>query len=587
MAKLQNIDSNLQDIVNKIKKGHYSIPKFQRDFVWKNSEIESLGDSLIRGYPISSLLIMPHNGTLNVAYEPLKTQGAGVDPDNCNYILDGQQRMTSISKMFLNYDSNKEFYFDLLSILHEKFPEDNVCNLNFFSQKIKNRKQRVISEILCTSYPKKDIDHRHNYRYISAKAVIEDRYTSFVLEFLKNLFLENPKESEKLGEYLNYLSSTLASIPSYSVPVTIIPADSDLNLVCRVFEKVNSTEKKLTAFDLINAKSFNISNFGLSEKIEHDINNYIENNNVNSEYIRDFLEYDEQSQKYTNLGRLSRMMMIADLLDRNCKPLISNSVMLSQDGSFWFEKWDQYQDSFFDFINWMGENNLLKILLFTYLEHVGSIIMTKKTLLTKNEFMDVVKKYGLFLNVTKRSFNKSDIDVVSNLFDLADEILHKKGISAYESSRKLKTNHVALDQDDILDIKIKQRACNSILYIMYHENYDGKFIQDISGSKIKYSSSSIDIHHLIPRSHGGKSSEKLETLANLVYLNSDFNRNVIKDSDYILYMNQIKDKLGDDYYHSVMKQNLIPEFGHANSKVDFLAKRAELIAQYVNKYFSN
>ena len=71
MSNIHNIDISLQDIVKKISKDVYLIPKFQRDFVWTSKDIIDLGDSIIRGYPISSLLIMPENGNLKIGYHGL------------------------------------------------------------------------------------------------------------------------------------------------------------------------------------------------------------------------------------------------------------------------------------------------------------------------------------------------------------------------------------------------------------------------------------------------------------------------------------------------------------------------------------
>ena len=108
MGKIQNLDVSLQDLVAKIDRGEYHIPKFQRDFVWKNSDIESLGDSIIRSYPISSMLVMPKNGTLIIGSGPLKTNGSILSDKGGDYVLDGQQRITSIARIFLGLDSQKE-----------------------------------------------------------------------------------------------------------------------------------------------------------------------------------------------------------------------------------------------------------------------------------------------------------------------------------------------------------------------------------------------------------------------------------------------------------------------------------------------
>lgn len=59
---------------------------------------------------------------------------------------------------------------------------------------------------------------------------------------------------------LTHLSAVLGAIGGYSIPATVIASDSELGVVIRGFEKVNSTGKKLTLFDLINAKSFQVKN---------------------------------------------------------------------------------------------------------------------------------------------------------------------------------------------------------------------------------------------------------------------------------------------------------------------------------------
>lgn len=104
MRNIQNIDISLKEIVKNISNSNYLIPKFQRDFVWNTKDISDLGDSIIRGYPISSLLTMPENGTLKVGASDLVKDDFIVSLPNeenetKNYILDGQQRMTSISKL--------------------------------------------------------------------------------------------------------------------------------------------------------------------------------------------------------------------------------------------------------------------------------------------------------------------------------------------------------------------------------------------------------------------------------------------------------------------------------------------------------
>ncbi|MEB6548737.1 DUF262 domain-containing protein [Heyndrickxia sporothermodurans] len=107
---------------NKILEGEIKIPPFQRVFVWKKEQVTELMDSIYNDYPIGSVLLWEVNEKL-----PSLRDLAGyklpqkVDGFPLNYILDGQQRITSIFGVFANNveiedDSqivNFDIYFDL------------------------------------------------------------------------------------------------------------------------------------------------------------------------------------------------------------------------------------------------------------------------------------------------------------------------------------------------------------------------------------------------------------------------------------------------------------------------------------------
>lgn len=64
-----------------------SVPKLQRGLVWNPSQIELLWDSLLRGFPIGSLVVCPR----------IPGQDDGDDPSVTHHLLDGQQRSHAIS----------------------------------------------------------------------------------------------------------------------------------------------------------------------------------------------------------------------------------------------------------------------------------------------------------------------------------------------------------------------------------------------------------------------------------------------------------------------------------------------------------
>ena len=194
------------------------------------------------------------------------------------YILDGQQRMTSISKLFLavklNEDDKNEYYFDLLSILLSKYPDDGIINDSGVRDKLLSSS---VSDVFCRKFAiSKNGDEQptrlHN-RFISGKSIIIDnKFTSVINKFLRNF---KDFDDEHIDKYSDYLGLILGSVGGYSIPATVIASDSELGVVIRVFEKVNSTGKKLTLFDLINAKSFQVKqdiySVGLSDYLTGEI----------------------------------------------------------------------------------------------------------------------------------------------------------------------------------------------------------------------------------------------------------------------------------------------------------------------------
>lgn len=70
------------------------LPSLQRGFVWKANQIETLWDSILRGYPIGAVMM-------------------SVDSENNDrFLLDGQQRSTSIALGFLDpFDSTENHHF--------------------------------------------------------------------------------------------------------------------------------------------------------------------------------------------------------------------------------------------------------------------------------------------------------------------------------------------------------------------------------------------------------------------------------------------------------------------------------------------
>ena len=94
-------DYSIRNIINKIQSGEIRIPSFQRDYVWGYDDVAFLIDSLYKGFPIGSVLFWRTNERLHTE----KQLGNYILPEPqknypIDYVLDGQQRLTSLFSIF-------------------------------------------------------------------------------------------------------------------------------------------------------------------------------------------------------------------------------------------------------------------------------------------------------------------------------------------------------------------------------------------------------------------------------------------------------------------------------------------------------
>jgi uncharacterized protein with ParB-like and HNH nuclease domain len=91
----------IRKILDAVVSGEIRIPAFQRGFVWEMDRVAYLLDSIYKGYPFGSLLFWRTKQKLGTE----RNLGTFTLPDPqadypIDYVLDGQQRLTSIFTVF-------------------------------------------------------------------------------------------------------------------------------------------------------------------------------------------------------------------------------------------------------------------------------------------------------------------------------------------------------------------------------------------------------------------------------------------------------------------------------------------------------
>jgi hypothetical protein len=100
-----------QLIEEEVASGKYWLPTFQRQYVWDSDNIKELLDSIVHNYPIGAIIL----------WNPSPEKAGEIDPtaapliDNNNsmtnnrfYVIDGQQRLTSILLLFNGWNISRE-----------------------------------------------------------------------------------------------------------------------------------------------------------------------------------------------------------------------------------------------------------------------------------------------------------------------------------------------------------------------------------------------------------------------------------------------------------------------------------------------
>ena len=94
-------DFSIRDLINQISKGNLRIPAFQRGFVWDSDSVAFLMDSIYKGYPFGTIQLWRTKEKLATEkqFGPFKLFERDEEYP-IDYVIDGQQRVTSIFGVF-------------------------------------------------------------------------------------------------------------------------------------------------------------------------------------------------------------------------------------------------------------------------------------------------------------------------------------------------------------------------------------------------------------------------------------------------------------------------------------------------------
>lgn len=216
----------IEELVKDVKTGDIKLPKFQRPFVWKKSDMLKLLDSVYKGYPIGSVLLWLTREKLASERKIADlTINERSDEYPTNYLLDGQQRLSTLcGALYWNGQDKSSIWNIVFDVEKEVFlhPKDPMPKTYFPLNKI-----------------------------IETQDFLAQCRTFDVLE-KKDLYY---KRAERL----------LNSIKDYKIAAVKI-GDMSLDEVAPIFERINSSGRQLTMVDLMRAATWK-GGFDLNDAI--------------------------------------------------------------------------------------------------------------------------------------------------------------------------------------------------------------------------------------------------------------------------------------------------------------------------------
>ncbi|MBL8844967.1 MAG: DUF262 domain-containing protein [Hyphomicrobium zavarzinii] len=224
----------IEVLASRILDGDILLPKFQRAFVWDRTQILELLDSIMNNYPIGSVLLWLTTQRLrsekNIAGLAIKDRALEYP---VNYLLDGQQRLSSI------------------------------CGALFWDSQDKNSQWNVAYDLR-----KQQFFHANTLDDLPLHQVRINKLPDAAAFFKHVAGLDTLTSDDKL--LLKERAEELFKrFKDYSI-ATVTLSDMPIGSVAPIFERINSTGTRLTMVDLMRAATWS-EEFDLVDSIDEDI----------------------------------------------------------------------------------------------------------------------------------------------------------------------------------------------------------------------------------------------------------------------------------------------------------------------------
>lgn len=515
----------IDKLINRINSGDIRIPAFQRGFVWKPNQIIELLDSIVKNYPIGSVLLWNTgdrlNHTRNIAgYKiPITKEDYPV-----NYVLDGQQRISSVYAVFSDKTEQEE--------TTEKYnPTLDIFEIYYdFSKNIFVHKTDVSGKTTETIYLRNFLD---TTKFVDAFMTLDKKY--------------HTAAKELHSKFINY-----------ELPVVTIK-NREKSEVGIIFERINHTGTKLSIMDLMIAWTWT-DNFHLLEKMDELLEELDEKNfgdlsqNILLQTISGVVQNDTTTPKVLELSG----EQVRDNWDKVCEGLRKAIDFLHTELNCSIQDFLPFQQQIAPLCRFFTEKGapnaeeLKSLKKWFWKTSFSNRYSTGQTTAKMNADIETILQIRLG--------NHKAVDVL-NYSVTASELIETKFSKANPITRAFLLLMAQYKPTDLVkNIKI-----------------------DIANALSEYNRKQF--HHIFPNAYLKKqkvAQKKIFSIVNFCFLPADSNKKISKKSPSDYFFNLIP----STDFNSILESNLIPVKKDIYQRDDyntFLEKRAETIINELDK----
>jgi len=537
LLRPENNNKKYEALFLEIDSGQIKLPMFQREFVWDKEQSAKLIDSILKGYPIGTFIFWKTRDDLR-SYKEIGNHELPETPggDYAQYVLDGQQRITSLyairKGLRITKDGKEIDYRDIF------------INLDYDA--------KLDDQIVVTQ--KEEGKHF---------VPVHDLLTQNMRVLFRGL---SDDKAELVEDYKNKLTT-------YDFP-TITIKDYPIEIACDVFSRINTGGKPLTLFEVMVAMTYDEKKgFDLAQKYEELCNGADESEDCLAK------------AKYDTLPAATVMQAVAAITVGSVR---AKDILKIRRDKF-IESWSKMENSIFTTVNFLRTtlripvSQLLPyssvVIPFTYFFHKNG---NEKPSATQAKLLE---QFFYWTGLTNRYNSAAETKIGEDLKKM-NAILHETMPHYPPEELIVRSNEISGVWFSTKNAYVKAVLCLLASHKPRNFDDDGDVLLDNSHLKM---ASSKNFHHFFPKEFLKKNDpdEEANLVANITLIDA-YSNNKIRAKAPSVYVSKFRKE--NAKLEQGLKTHLIgniASFGIANDDYRaFIKLRSEAIADALNDRLS-